>query len=50
MTVNNFNWFLHTMLFIHTQHVISKQEEKTGLDMDLDSDEEDVGIEIDRDD
>lgn len=25
MTPSNFNWFLHTMLFYHTQHVIKKQ-------------------------
>jgi hypothetical protein len=27
MTPDNFNWFLHTMLFYHTQRVIQKQEE-----------------------
>ena len=25
MTPSNFNWFLHVMLFYHTQHVINKQ-------------------------
>ena len=25
MTPGNFNWFLHTMLFYHTQYVINKQ-------------------------
>ena len=25
MTPGNFNWFLHTMLFYHTKHVINKQ-------------------------
>jgi len=25
MTVGNFNWFLHTMLFYHTQMVLKKQ-------------------------
>ena len=25
MTPSNFNWFLHSMLFYHTQHVINKQ-------------------------
>ena len=25
MTPHNFNWFLHTMLFYHTKHVIKKQ-------------------------
>ena len=28
MTAGNFNWFLHSMLFYHTRHVIAKQEEK----------------------
>ena len=28
MTSGNFNWFLHSMLFYHTRHVIAKQEEK----------------------
>ena len=28
MTVDNFNWFLHCLLFIHTQRVINKQREK----------------------
>jgi len=26
MTVGNFNWFLHTMLFCHTKYVIEKQQ------------------------
>jgi hypothetical protein len=26
MTPGNFNWFLHTMLFYHTQRVIQKQQ------------------------
>ena len=25
MTPGNFDWFLHTMLFYHTQHVLEKQ-------------------------
>lgn len=25
MTIDNFNWFLHTMLFLHSQNVIKKQ-------------------------
>ncbi len=28
MTVGNFDWFLHVMLFIHTSHVISVQQLK----------------------
>ncbi|TFK43027.1 hypothetical protein BDQ12DRAFT_596128, partial [Crucibulum laeve] len=27
MTQGNFNWFIHTMLFYHTQYVIQKQQE-----------------------
>src|SRR6266498_995200 len=26
MTPGNFNWFLHTMLYYHTKHVLKKQE------------------------
>jgi hypothetical protein len=41
MTPGNFNWFLHTMLFYHTQHVIKKQM-KTNSDGEesAESDEE----------
>jgi hypothetical protein len=28
MAPGNFDWFLHTMLFYHTRHVIEKQESK----------------------
>ena len=28
MTIGNFNWFLHTMLFYHTRYVIEKQKRK----------------------
>jgi hypothetical protein len=28
MKSGNFNWFLHSMMFYHTQHVIQKAEEK----------------------
>ncbi|KIM37168.1 hypothetical protein M413DRAFT_43511, partial [Hebeloma cylindrosporum] len=28
MKIGNFDWFLHTMLFYHTQHVIQKQSQK----------------------
>jgi len=28
MTSGNFNWLLHTMLFMHTENVIQKQKEK----------------------
>ena len=54
MTGGNFNWFLHTMLFIHTQRIIQLQEEKRmqkenadGNQSDDDVDE--FGIDIDED-
>ena len=28
MTPGNFNWFLHTMLFYHTKHVLKIQRQK----------------------
>ena len=28
MTAGNFDWFLHSMLFYHTKHVLKKQEIK----------------------
>ena len=38
MGVGNFNWFLHTMLFIHTEQIIEKQKakerKKEGIDED----------------
>ena len=42
MTVYNFNWFLHVMLFIHTQRVIKSKcwDNKEG-----DQDEEGIDIE-----
>ena len=52
MTVGNFNWFLHTMLFYHTNYVIQKQKRKLAKekkkkkdsddDDDSDSDDDDV--------
>jgi hypothetical protein len=44
MTVGNFNWFLHTMLFLHTERLIKKQVErqtKDANDSDDDSDSDD---------
>jgi hypothetical protein len=42
MTVDNFNWFLHSLLFLHTQRVIRKQQERARKK----EDEEDEGIDI----
>ena len=53
MTAGNFNWFLHTMLFIHTQMVIQKQEKKRRREengeeeKEKEEEEEEAGIDID---
>ena len=31
MSPGKFNWFLHSMLFLQTQHGLKKQEEKISL-------------------
>jgi len=31
MKTGNFDWFLHTMLFYHTQHIIQKQAQQEEL-------------------
>jgi hypothetical protein len=41
MTPGNFNWFLHSMLFYHTQHVLAKQEEKASTSRAKNSDNSD---------
>ena len=44
MTVVNFNWFLHAMLFYHTQHVLEKikrREEKMKKGDNSDGDDSD---------
>ena len=46
MTVDNFNWFLHYLLFLHTQRVIKKQREK-GKKNEVDEDDEGIDIEED---
>jgi hypothetical protein len=44
MTSGSFDWFLHSMLFYHSRHVIAKQEQKanrmasSNSDSDSDSD------------
>jgi preprotein translocase subunit SecG len=40
MTGNNFNWFLHVMIFMHTLEVIKKQEEKRMKDENEDEEAE----------
>jgi hypothetical protein len=39
MTVGNFNWFLHSMLFYHTQRVLEKQEKHKNNSSDDSTDE-----------
>jgi hypothetical protein len=45
MKIENFDWFLHTMLFYYTQHVIQKQSKKEQVhqieEIDNDEGEED---------
>lgn len=45
MTVSNFDWTLHALLFLHTQRVIRRQTQKR---QDNEGVEEDAGVEIER--
>ena len=51
MTPNNFNWFLHSLLFLHTQCIIKAQKEKVNKQQDEEDDDDDdaEGVNIDRD-
>ena len=40
MTPNNFDWFLHSMLFYHTRYVITKQEKAKHYEQEKDEDED----------
>ena len=41
MKTGNFDWFLHAILFYHTQHVIQKQIQKQALhQIDFNDDDE----------
>ena len=40
MTPNNFDWFLHSMLFYHTRYVITKQEKAKHYEQEEDEDED----------
>jgi hypothetical protein len=44
MTIGNFDWFLHTMLFLHTERVINKK--KVESEDDDDDDDDDDGIDM----
>jgi len=41
MTPNNFNWFLHSLLFLHTERVIKAQKAKARKQQEVDDDESD---------
>ena len=43
MTPNNFKWYLHALLFLHTQRVIKRQMAKVEYERD---ENEDDGIDI----
>ena len=40
MTAANFNWFLHVMLFFHTQQVINKQSKPKQQEQEEQEEEE----------
>jgi len=49
MKPGNFNWFLHTMLFYHTKHVITQQKQKEKAKtkaehQNRDNEDEDLGL------
>jgi hypothetical protein len=51
MAPGNFNWFLHSLLFLHTERVIKIQREKASRHQDSNEEDdmdEDLGIDIDR--
>ena len=53
MTIGNFDWFLHTMLFLHTERVIGKQGERqkiTEEEEEEEDDDDDDGVNIYRED
>ena len=44
MKPGNFNWFLHTMLFYHTKHVITEQKRKARSRKKEEEEDEDLGL------
>ena len=42
MIPGNFDWFLHSMLFYHTKHVLKRQGGEDSSDQDSDGDGEDM--------
>ena len=49
MTPNNFNWLLHSLLFLHTQRVIKAQWDKAKKSEDDDDETDTDGVNIDQD-
>ena len=47
MTPNNFKWYLHALLFIHTQQVIKRQMVKVEEEEEEEEENYDDGIDID---
>ena len=45
MTIHNFKWLLHVILFMHTQRVIQKQKDKEK--MEEHEDEESIDLDLD---
>ena len=48
MVPSNFNWFLHTMLFYHTRHVLERQNERNNNRNDNGDDSDDSDEEVDQ--
>ena len=48
VTPNNFDWLLHSLLFLHTQRVIKTQQDKAKKSDD-DDETDTEGVNIDRD-
>ena len=46
MTPNNFKWYLHVLLFIHTQRVIKRKMAKVEDEGDENENDENDGIDI----
>ena len=47
MTPNNFNWLLHSLLFLHTQRVIKAQKDKEKRSNNSNDDDDDDDGETD---
>ena len=48
MTIANFDWTMHALLFLHTKRVIQRQLKKRQADMLDEENEEIAGVEIER--